>query len=238
MANRTSSNSTNDTNNNPHTPAPTAGDSTTNDINNNPHTPTPTAGSRHPIYHGIRCRLKTGKWVSEIRVPHSSTRIWLGTYPTPEMAAAAYDAAALALKGSHALLNFPDSVLPDTLPECPTADDICAVAARAAAARNPSNKEETGSSTRGEFMPNKEETGSSTRGGFIDHDAVFNMPNKEETGSSTRGEFMDHDAVFDMPNMLSDMAEGMLLSPPRMNSIPPQDQYEDSSSGWNNLWDY
>ncbi|KAM0042994.1 putative transcription factor AP2-EREBP family [Helianthus debilis subsp. tardiflorus] len=197
MANRTSSNSTNDTNNNPHTPAPTAGNSTTNDINN-PHTPTPTAGSRHPIYHGIRYRFKTGKWVSEIRVPHTSTRIWLGTYPTPEMAAAAYDAAALALKGSHALLNFPDSVLPDPLQECPTADDICAVAASAAAARHPSNK--------------------------------------EETRSSTREEFMDHDAVFDMPNMLSDMAEGMLLSPPRMNSIPPQ-EYEDSSGGWN-LWDY
>ncbi|KAJ0536611.1 putative transcription factor AP2-EREBP family [Helianthus annuus] len=196
MANRTHSNSTNDI--------------------NNPHTHAPTAGSRHPIYHGIRCRLKTGKWVSEIRVPHTSTRIWLGTYPTPEMAAAAYDAAALTLKGSHALLNFPDSVLTDPLPECPSADDICAVAARAAAARrHPSNKEETGSSTRGEFM---------------DH--------KEETGRSTRGEFMDHDAVFDMPNILSDMAEGMLLSPPRMNSIPPQEnQYEDSYGGWN-LWDY
>ncbi|MFS7961014.1 putative transcription factor AP2-EREBP family [Helianthus anomalus] len=222
MANRTHSISTNDVNNNPHTPAPTAGTSTTNDTNT-PHTPTPTVGSRHPMYHGIRCRLKTGKWVSEIRVPHTSTRIWLGTYPTPEMAAAAYDAAALALKGSHALLNFPDSVLTDPLPECPTADDICAVAARAAAARHPSNKEETGSSTRGEFM---------------DHDAVIDMPNKEETGSSTRGEYMDHDAVFDMPNMLSHMAEGMLLSPPRMNSIPPQDQNEDSSGGWNNLWDY
>ncbi|KAJ0538649.1 putative transcription factor AP2-EREBP family [Helianthus annuus] len=181
MANRTSSNSTKDTNNNPNTPAPTA-------------------GSRHPIYHGIRYRFKTGKWVSEIRVPHTSTRIWLGTYPTPEMAAAAYDAAALALQGSHALLNFPDSVLTDPLQECPTADDICAVAARAAAARHPSNK--------------------------------------EETGNSTRGEYLDHDAVFDMPNMLSDMAEGMMLSPPRMNSIPPQDQCEDSSGGWYNLWDY
>ncbi|KAM0009466.1 hypothetical protein Hdeb2414_s0089g00786691 [Helianthus debilis subsp. tardiflorus] len=29
----------------------------TNDINN-PHTPAPTARSRHPIYHGIRCRLR------------------------------------------------------------------------------------------------------------------------------------------------------------------------------------
>ncbi|KAF5758647.1 hypothetical protein HanXRQr2_Chr16g0731591 [Helianthus annuus] len=77
------------------------------------------------------------------------------------MVAAAYNAAALALKGSNALLNFPDLVLPNPLPECPTADDICVVAACATAARHPSNKEETGSSPRGEFM---------------DRDAVFDMP--------------------------------------------------------------
>ncbi|KFK43527.1 hypothetical protein AALP_AA1G137500 [Arabis alpina] len=87
--------------------------------------------TRHPVYRGIR-RRNGDKWVCEVREPIHQRRIWLGTYPTAEMAARAHDVAAIALRGRSACLNFADSSWRLPAPESNDPDVIRRVAAEAA----------------------------------------------------------------------------------------------------------
>lgn len=188
------------------------------DNNNN----SPGRPGRHHLFRGIRSR--SGKWVSEIREPRKTTRIWLGTYPTPEMAAAACDVAALSLKGPHASLNFPDSRNSYRIPLSTSASDIRAAAAIAAASRNLNNNNP------GQASPSAATAADSshTDGGG---------PSSHATADSS-GKFVDEEELLNMPNLLADMAEGMLVSPPRMKSPSSDDSPTHSSQGDDGLWSY
>jgi hypothetical protein len=64
--------------------------------------------SNSSLYRGVRKR-KWGKYVSEIRLPNSRQRIWLGSFDTAKKAARAFDAATFCLRGSGAKFNFPNN---------------------------------------------------------------------------------------------------------------------------------
>ncbi|KAM3692805.1 hypothetical protein ACB094_08G116000 [Castanea mollissima] len=152
--------------------------------------------TRHPIYRGVRQKNGT-KWVSEVREPNKKSRIWLGTFPTPEMAARAHDVAALALRGTLAELNFPDSAWIVPRPNSSSAKDIQMAAQKAAEAFRPSDNKKEEKVLEPclevmQFMESKKED------------------NPEQPGTF----FLDEEALFNMPGLLESMAEGLILTPP------------------------
>ncbi|WVZ67258.1 hypothetical protein U9M48_016363 [Paspalum notatum var. saurae] len=164
--------------------------------------------TRHPVFRGVRARAGGTRWVCEVREPQAQARIWLGTYPTPEMAARAHDVAAIALRGALAAdhLNFPDSA--HTLPRARTAapDDIrCAAAQAAELYRRPA------ASTYAAGTPAPEPTAPAPP-----LQLSVSLPEEEET---TTAAFLDEDAIFDMPGLIDDMARGMMLTPPAFGSL-------------------
>lgn len=148
--------------------------------------------TRHPVYRGIRKR-GAGKWVSEVREPNKkNSRIWLGTFPSAEMAARAHDVAVIAFRGRSACLNFADSGWRLPVPTTASAKDIQRAAVEAADMFRLTESE----GTLGENLM------------------------EESVGESPGNVFyVDEEVVFDMPGLLVDMAEGLMVPPPPL--LPP-----------------
>ncbi|KAK4350808.1 hypothetical protein RND71_030121 [Anisodus tanguticus] len=173
--------------------------------------------TRHPIYRGVRKR-NSGKWVCEVREPNKKSRIWLGTYPTVEMAARAHDVAALALRGHSACLNFEDSVWRLPIPASSDTKDIQKAASEAA---------ET-------FRPLESEKVSGESGNTLETPENMFFMNEEVPESRF---FMDEEALFYMPGLLADMAEGLMLPPPQCLEIGDHAEVDANMSDMS-LWSY
>ncbi|XP_008795367.1 dehydration-responsive element-binding protein 1G-like [Phoenix dactylifera] len=165
--------------------------------------------TRHPVYKGVR-RRNADKWVCEVREPNKKSRIWLGTFPTAEMAARAHDVAAMALRGRSACLNFADSAWLCPVPSSSNPKDIRRAAVEAAEAFRPRTESDATKSS---------------------EDAAMAMTAGPSVAAADDPFYMEDSLDFGIQGYL-DMAEGLLIDPPPMNAD------EEENDGDVPLWSY
>ena len=201
--------------------------------------------TRHPVFRGTRKR-NGNKWVCEMREPNKKSRIWLGTYPTPEMAARAHDVAALALRGKSACLNFADSAWRLPVPVSNDAKDIRRAANEAAELFRP---QEFGgcqaSQQNSNALPEdcSSEACNDGRETFQQNSNAVPEDCSREACNDGRETFQENDVFFeetmlDMPGLLVDMAAGLLLPPPCYVRNDSMDRDHTENDSYMSLWSY
>lgn len=166
-------------------------------------------------------KRKWGKWVSEIRLPNSRERIWLGSYDTPEKAARAFDAALYCLRGNNAKFNFPDNP-----PVISGGRNLSRSEIREAAARFANSEED--SSNQAGYEIRQESTSNSMD---IDTEFLSMLPTVDS------GNFASEFGLFPGFDDFSDEYSGDRF---REQLSPTQDYYhgEDNYDGSMILWNF
>ncbi|XP_078149537.1 dehydration-responsive element-binding protein 1B-like [Carex rostrata] len=186
--------------------------------------------TRHPVYRGVRRRGTLNRWVCEVRNPNNKLRIWLGSYPTAEMAARAHDVAVMALRGRSACLNFADSAtlinIPSSFSSVQEMKQVAAEVAKALHSSDSSNPADNFSdSTSSVEMVEKKDVAST------------HMPESTNSVAHDQIEFNNVDEHGDMNSGLyyANLAEGLMMEPPvdGLSNLDDDHEWGEAVSLWN-----